>query len=357
MGKDTTYQLGKIKAPSGKIFIVDMGLLNLWMHDQKPGLPKGIYSDEITEAANEGADFIIEGPDALEAGKEFNRHWHPLYVWDVPEHTINQVENMFSDSVKENHFMANLVMLNPRIPHRKRVDHVLEHGKGAGEVFFNGITGVAIDNIPKDKELDVVATKMHESEFEDNWKDVIVKINQGPVAKSIPVGICSVDWARLIIADLDSLADWKHEEALDGKADFVFWGRDAETIATKYDAPKIDDGNYGWKDLPVDEIAKIGKKIETESRTNPDLKFATDFRPHSHHFLMMEQLRSSDTDSGMLSITNDDTACAFHTLWGDGFFPVFCDIDSNGKVMQIRIELGSEEIVSKFREFQAQMNS
>ena len=334
-----------------------MGLLNLWRHGNKPGLPEGIYSDEITAAANEGADFIIEGPDALEAGKEFNRHWHPLYVWDIPEHTINQVQKMFSETTKENSYMANLVMLNPRIPHRTRVDHVLEHGNGAGEVFFNGITGVAVGNIPKDRELNVVATKMPDKEFEENWQNVSVIVAEGEIANSVQVGCCTVDWARLIFADLDSLAHWKHEETLDGKADFVFWGRDAKLVATKYDAPEIAEGNYGWKDKPVDEVVAIGEKIENESNSNPDLKFATDFRPHSHHYLMMEQLRNSDTDSGVLSINNDDTACAFHTLWGDGFFPVLCDIDSKGKILQVRVELGCEEIVSKFKELQAQINN
>jgi hypothetical protein len=107
-----------------------------------------------------------------------------------------------------------------------------------------------------------------------------------------------VDWARLLAVDVDALAGWQDSEPLDGKADFAFWGVDAA--------------------------------------------FATDFRPHSHHYVLMEQVRSSPTESGVVSL-GEARACGFTTRWGDGIFEVHRDLDAEGRVVQIRIELGTEQ--------------
>jgi len=40
-----------------------------------------------------------------------------------------------------------------------------------------------------------------------------------------------VDYARMLIADFDVLGAWHHGDSLDGLADFVFWGGDAEQVA------------------------------------------------------------------------------------------------------------------------------
>ena len=74
----------------------------------------------------------------------------------------------------------------------------------------------------------------------------------------------SVDEARLMFADADALG-WRHEDALDGKADYVFWGRDAEAAATLHGAPKLSPDEFGWVDLPVDEAVERGLAVE-ESR-------------------------------------------------------------------------------------------
>jgi hypothetical protein len=42
-----------------------------------------------------------------------------------------------------------------------------------------------------------------------------------------------------MFADVEALGHWRHNKALDGMADCVFWGRDdAQTLG----APRLDDG-------------------------------------------------------------------------------------------------------------------
>jgi hypothetical protein len=100
--------------------------------------------------------------------------------------------------------------------------------------------------------------------------------------------------------------------------------------------------------LPVEEIVRRGTPIE-EAREKRRLKLATDFRPHSHHFQVMKQVRASATESGTIELDGART-CTFMTTWGDGIFPVFCDLDAQDRLVCIRIDLGNAEIVARQRE-------
>jgi len=78
------------------------------------------------------------------------------------------------------------------------------------------------------------------------------------------------------------------------------------------------------------------------------LKFATDFRPHSDHFQLLAQMRSSPTDSGTLCV-GGALCCGFFTGWGDGFYPVRLDLDEGRAVVRIHIELGTEDAIRNMR--------
>jgi hypothetical protein len=141
--------------------------------------------------------------------------------------------------------------------------------------------------------------------------------------------------------DADAVNAWKHDEPIDGKADFVFWGRDADEVAREHRVPALADGQYGWEDLPIDEIVRRGEPIEQSKRAN-GRKMATDFRPHSHHWELMRQVRASPTESGIVHI-GDAVACGFMTTWGDGFFPVVRELSAAEEVVAVRVEFGSPE--------------
>jgi hypothetical protein len=94
-------------------------------------------------------------------------------------------------------------------------------------------------------------------------------------------------------------------------------------------------------DLPIDEAVERGTAVE-ELREARDLKFATDFRTHSHHYLMMRQVRATETESGPIDV-GDSKMCGFMTTWGDGVFPVERDLDAAGNLVAVRIVLATPE--------------
>jgi hypothetical protein len=168
-----------------------------------------------------------------------------------------------------------------------------------------------------------------------------IPVREGVTARTERFGHAMVDWARLLIVDLDALRLWEHERPLDGLADFAFWGADAAAVAARLNAGEIEEGVFGWRDLPVDDAARRGTEVE-KLRGREKLKFATDFRPHSHHYLLMKQVRASKTESGVVSL-GDSKACGFMTTWGDGLFELHRDLDADGRLLQLRLELGTEE--------------
>lgn len=336
--------LGTVTAPSGNVLIVDMGMLNLWCHDREPVMPEGMLSDEAaTASANAARDFKIEGPDAEAAGRAFERQWHPRFVYDIPEAGFAEVQESFDNLVRARGLRAQLVAQQSRVSHLARVPLAIEAGRGAGEVQFHGIPAVAVAGLPKARAFRVVGERMGEGDFPDRWRWVTLEVRpEERIHESVEVSSVGVDWARLMFIDVDSLSAWRHEEAADGKADFLFWGRDAEHVAAKTNAPRVSPSVFGWTDLDIDTAVERGTAIE--GMKSPTLKFATDFRPHSDHYRLLEQMRASATESGTHQV-GAAKCCAFFTLWGDGFFPVWVDLNEQREVVQVRINLGTETAI------------
>jgi hypothetical protein len=174
-----------------------------------------------------------------------------------------------------------------------------------------------------------------------------VRVADGDAVDVAAAGSVMVDMARLSFADADALGEWEHDRAIDGRADFVFWGRDAERVADALDVAATEDGVFGWVDLPIDDSIDAGRRVE-EYRGKHGLRFATDFRPHSHHYEMMKQVRASRTESGMLDI-GGATMCGFMTSWGDGVFPVQLHRDRDGGLLCIRVLLGTDQAIANMR--------
>src|SRR3569623_1408631 len=141
--------------------------------------------------------------------------------------------------------------------------------------------------------------------------------------------------------DHGALDHWQHEDSLDGLADFLFWGRDAGSLARAMRAPAQTEG-YGWIDLPVadaDAKALEASKIKAENHR----LLATDFRPHSHHFHALAAARQNPRGAGTIEV-GGAKVCLFFTSWGDGVFPVFLDLDSKDRPVQIRIQLNATDV-------------
>jgi hypothetical protein len=326
----------------------------MWCHDRTPELPPWRVPASIVQSAKEAVDYRIEGPDAAAAARTWAGPRHPLYLYDrPPPKKLQPLQEKFDAVLSENGLRASLVPLKDRVTHRRRIDLLLGFSPAGGEIFFGGAWGTVVTGLPTDRPLAVVGERMPPGEYADRWRSVaLVCRPRAKVARSEQAATVSVDEARLGFFDVDAVGAWRHEEPIDGRADFLFWGRDAEAVAAETGAPQIGEGSYGWEDLPVREAAERGTRVE-ELREQRGLKFATDFRPHSDHYRVMKQVRASATESGTIEVGGART-CTFMTTWGDGCYPVFRDLDAKGRLARVRIDLGNEEVVAHQRSLEGE---
>jgi hypothetical protein len=328
-------QIGTVTTRSGGLIVIDTGYLGIWSHNASPLMPEGsLDTEEQTSRANSFVDLRLVGSDAERAGQLLDMSWNPLFVYDQPP-AHPELEQKLREVVRKHHLDAMFEVISPRIPHRRRINQALEYGRGAGEIQFHGVWAAVISGVPVGESLAVLGERMSPRD-QSKWKRVLVRCNSQSISRSERVGHVGVDYARLLIADFDALGAWHHEESLDGLADFVFWGRDAEKAALSLNAPALSATEFGWTNLPVDTAQERGVAVEEHERTN-NLKLATDFRPHSHHWQVMRDSRTSPTESGMTDVDGVQV-CNFMTTWGDGIFEVHRDLGNSYELVQVRIE-------------------
>jgi hypothetical protein len=115
-------------------------------------------------------------------------------------------------------------------------------------------------------------------------------------------------------------------------------------------APRIGDSEFGWRDLTLAEAEAHASDV-LRARESTGAVFAQDYRPHTHEFYLLEQFRAGRTDSGVVRL-GGATACGFATTWGDGLFEVHRDLDAEGRLLRVRVELGTDarvELMAKLR--------
>jgi hypothetical protein len=188
--------------------------------------------------------------------------------------------------------------------------------------------------------LSVVGRRVGTGRFADCWDHVAVKLGDGEVTHSQKLGEAGVDFARLVCMDHGALDHWQHEDSLDGLADFIFWGRDAELLARTISAPATREG-FGWTNLPLAEAETKAMDAERKKSANHWL-LATDFRPHSHHFHALAAARKSKQGAGTIEVAGA-RVCLFFTSWGDGVFPVYLDLDFADRPVQVRVQLNTKD--------------
>jgi hypothetical protein len=332
-------ELGFVTSRSGALIVIDTGYLGIWSHDRPPALLAGeLDSEDAVNRANSFVDLMIVEPDAERAGRLLAMSCHPLYVFDQPP-DYSELQNKLSDLSREHNLDAGFRVISPRISHRRRANLALEQG-GAAEMQFHGVPAVIVGGVPVSVPLRVLGERMPPPD-QYQWKRVLLECRaQTPIARLEKVGDVGADYARLLIADIDVLGMWQHERSLDGLADCVFWGRDADRVASKFAAPPIPDEGFGWSDLPEEAAREKAVAVE-EYRKRKKLKFVTDYRPHSHHWQVMKPTRNSPTESGVAEIAGM-TVCNFMTTRGDGMFEVHRDLGAADELVQLRIELGRE---------------
>ncbi len=167
-------------------------------------------------------------------------------------------------------------------------------------------------------------------------------------ARIVELGEIPVDCARIGFFDLDAIDHWNHAHAVDGLADTVFWGRDEKQIAERFKAPELDDGTFGFVDLPFDEALALADQMD-ELRKQGELRFAFDFRPHTDAYVMLAQFRKNANAAGVVEV-GGHVVCGFNTTWGDGYFPATLELDAADKPLRCVIRFATERNIQAMKD-------
>lgn len=95
------------------------------------------------------------------------------------------------------------------------------------------------------------------------------------------------------------------------------------------------------------ELTLVGKRIEQFVKER-SLEVELEFRPHTHHWLALEQVRNGSAGAGIVEL-DGVPATAFATSWGDGVWDVYRDLDADGRITRIRIELADPATLDRLR--------
>jgi len=297
--------------------------------------------DQLPPGATGSADFDVTGPDADAVGRSFDRRPGPFH-YDIPAGAIDEWVAHFDAHCRDHGFDARLHRQPSLVPHRDRALRCASRGL-EGFLFF-GMYAVCVGGLPTDRRLTMTA-ELSDGEW-DGWKQMTLMVSRAPVTSTRDLGMIGVDTARLTFADVDALSHWRHDYPIDGKADVVFWGGDNATeAAAQFQAPHVgtpgEESAYGWTDLPIQVAWDRASSIQAWKDKVPGRKLGLDFRPHSHHWQVMRQVRASETESGTVHVGGAEIVFAM-TSWGDGFFPAYADYDADGNLVAVRVALTDE---------------
>lgn len=316
--------LGQITCPSGHLVVVDGGYLGAWSGERSPAeLDPALLDIDDPELVREitgAVDFDIVGRHAEQAAAAYDRQ-AGVFLYDIPRSHVEKLPRDFAELCRDQGFDARVEARAERVPHRERVRRSVARGDGEFIVF--GIPVVAVGDVPTDRPLPVEATRQDYPGQGVRLRDITVRIGEEPPTRSELLGHVGVDWARLAYADADALSGWRHLKPVDGRADVVFWGQDAEAAGAAHGAADLSDGAHGWQDLDLAEAIERYEAVEAWQAAN-DKRMTLDFRPHSHHWQVMRDVRAAETESAVIEVGGARILFAM-TSWGDGYFPTYAD--------------------------------
>ncbi|MEU3788625.1 hypothetical protein [Streptomyces fructofermentans] len=328
---EAIYELGEITCPSGELVIVDGGHLGMWSGERSPAevdpAAFGVQDPDVAAGITGATDFAITGPDAAGAAHSFDRQPGRM-LHDIPAQGAGRLRELFDAHCRQHGFTARLEPCPERVPHRERVRRCVAEGGGA--FLMNGVPVVALGGLPTDRPLPVLAS----------GAGLVVPVSPAPVAKCVELGDIRVDWARILFGDADALSRWQHDEPVDGLADVAFWGASEEAAAEEFGAPALgepgEDGVRGWTGLPLPEAARRAGALLGWKDADPARRMMVDFRPHSHHWQVMRQVRASAVEAGTVEVGGARMLCTM-TGQGDGWFPVSADLGPSGELVAVRV--------------------
>lgn len=228
---------------------------------------------------------------------------------------------------------------------RASVDAALASGEALarhGQLAFVAVRGLPAGRFP------VTSRSIEDGDLEGLRRDVVVELAEGEVARTVELGTILVDTARVGLFDRDALAAWNEHVPEDGLADVAFWGGDEDAVAARFEgATRSAEGVYAFADQPYDEAVRIGRALQA-LRATGELRFAFDFRPHTHPFHLLARIRAADAEAGTIRVGGLEV-CGWMTTWGDGWFPVELDVDAAGAPLAVRIVLHTDQAETNLR--------
>ncbi|WP_327710533.1 hypothetical protein OG912_19965 [Streptomyces sp. NBC_00464] len=335
------FRLGEISCPSGVMAVLDGGHLGLWSGERSPAEVDpallGVHDPAAAAEVRNSVDFAVVGPDAAAAARSFGRQPGAM-LHDIPASRAAELGTLFEEHCLAAGLDARLEALANREPHARRARRTALEG-GGGFLMF-GVPVVAVGGVPSDVRLPVLASRV---DFGDGigprWSEISVRLSAAEAESSVLLGDIGVDWARVLFGDVDALNAWQHDEPVDGLADVAFWGAAAEEAAVTFAASELgepgEDGVRGWTGLAVAEAMEKALAVQSW-KEETGRRMMVDFRPHSHHWQVMRQVRASEVEAGTVDVGDARLLCAM-TSWGDGYFPVSADLDASGSVVAVRV--------------------
>ncbi|MEZ4324195.1 MAG: DUF2185 domain-containing protein [Polyangiales bacterium] len=328
----TSVFLGDVDLPDGVLMLLDPGLGRYWRHDLEPVSPR---RDETPEY-----DLRIVGPDAERAGRAYDREFNPLYLFDQPDPDV--AKQHFDEFARARGMDAIAEQLTVRVPHATRAELALAAGAGLGAVTYNRFWAVAVGELPRGIGLPVYGIPMGEGEFAGRWRAIELVVNAAAAVSSVDdVSGVMAEHGQVMFASLSALGSFRAGESRDGLGDFVFWGRDAKVLAQAVSARALDGDEYGWRDVPMVELRALAQRVAERCEAD-DLKVGRDYRPHCHLEALNAQIRSGAERVGTITL-GGSRVVACDNRWGDGVFSVSRMRDASGRVVRVRLELGTEE--------------
>jgi hypothetical protein len=343
-------ELGTVTAPAGELVLIDFGCLRLWSGESKPALDPDKVGNEVAATANSAVDLEILGDSPVAAGRATHlAAVRGRYAFDIPASRVDEMRDLIASRAGQNGFSVQVKPI-PRMPHRTRVARLLDDSPDGAEILYGGPWAVAVRGLPADRPLKVRGVRMAEDGPDrTRWHSIWVEADERPPARTEEIGYVLVDEARLAFAAPDALTAWRTDDPADGLVDLAFWGRDAAVLIEQTGAGTLDDGTYGWTDLPAQDAADRAADLY-RAKESEDLRFALDLRPHDDHYRLLSLARTAPTESASVEI-GGSVVCGFFTSWGDGAFPVRRDLADDGTLCRLRVEVGAQEIVERQRKF------
>lgn len=209
------------------------------------------------------------------------------------------------------------------------------------------VPAIAVPNLPPGR-YPVSSVRIDQGPFAGLRQAVMIDLVPNPqAARTIELGRVCVDNARIGVFDVDALASWNEDQPVDGLADVAFWGLHEKEVAARFRAPSLGEDGSGFQNLPVPQAESLCRELDA-LKSSGQFRFAWDFRPHTHPYYMLAQIRRNQNEAGVLNL-GGTMACGFMTSWGDGEFPVLIDLDAQNRPIRCGIFFATQEAMANMQ--------